>query len=85
MATDNTAADFDLGPLSWVQGEIDQAIARGLDALAAHKANPDDDTPQAVAQDAADDRARGRAQDHADPDFVRASAHAESHHAVQTN
>jgi chemosensory pili system protein ChpA (sensor histidine kinase/response regulator) len=28
VATD-TAADFDLGPLSWVQGEIDQAIARG--------------------------------------------------------
>ncbi|MFI4923587.1 MAG: Hpt domain-containing protein [Vicinamibacteria bacterium] len=42
MATD-TAADFDLGPLSWVQGEIDQAIARGLDALATFKANPGDD------------------------------------------
>ena len=39
MTTD-TAADFDLGPLSWVQGEIDQAIARGLDALATFKANP---------------------------------------------
>ena len=28
-----TTQEFDLGPLSWVQGEIDQAIGRGLDAL----------------------------------------------------
>ncbi|HQU50841.1 MAG TPA: hybrid sensor histidine kinase/response regulator, partial [Casimicrobiaceae bacterium] len=36
------APEYDLGPLSWVQGEIDQAIARGLDALGAFRANPDD-------------------------------------------
>ena len=39
----DTATEFDLGPLSWVQGEIDQAISRGLDALAAYKASPQDD------------------------------------------
>ena len=39
MATD-TAPDFDLGPLTWVQGEIDQALSRGLDALALFKASP---------------------------------------------
>ena len=27
MAND-TASDFDLGPLTWVQGEIDQALGR---------------------------------------------------------
>ena len=42
MATD-TAPDFDLGPLSWVQNEIDQAIARVLESLAAFRANPGDD------------------------------------------
>ncbi|HYR00941.1 MAG TPA: Hpt domain-containing protein, partial [Casimicrobiaceae bacterium] len=36
MATD-TATEFDLGPLSWVQGEIDQALTRGLEALAAFR------------------------------------------------
>ena len=36
MAID-TAPEFDLGPLSWVQGEIDQALTRGVDALAALK------------------------------------------------
>ncbi|MBK7332164.1 MAG: Hpt domain-containing protein [Betaproteobacteria bacterium] len=39
----DTAPDFDLGPLSWVQNEIDQAIARGLESLAAFRANPGDD------------------------------------------
>lgn len=39
MAND-TAPEFDLGPLTWVQGEIDQALARGLEALAAYKAAP---------------------------------------------
>ena len=34
VATD-TATEFDLGPLSWVQGEIDQALTRGLESLAA--------------------------------------------------
>jgi len=37
-----SAPEFDLGPLSWVQGEIDQALQRGLEALAAFKANPRD-------------------------------------------
>ncbi len=41
MPTDATP-EFDLGPLSWVQGEIDQALTRGLDALAAFKASPKD-------------------------------------------
>jgi len=36
------ATDFDLGPLSWVQQEIDQSLARSLDALAALRADPDD-------------------------------------------
>ena len=35
-----TATEFDLGPLSWVQGEIDQALARGLEALAAFRDDP---------------------------------------------
>src|ERR1700688_2121406 len=43
MTTD-TAPDFDLGPLTWVQGEIDQALSRGLDALAVFKASPGDIT-----------------------------------------
>ncbi len=41
MPTD-TAPEFDLGPLSWVQGEIDQALTRGLDSLSAFKASPKD-------------------------------------------
>jgi chemosensory pili system protein ChpA (sensor histidine kinase/response regulator) len=36
------ATDFDLGPLSWVQGEIDQALERALEALATFKAKPTD-------------------------------------------
>jgi len=44
MASD-TAQDFDLGPLSWVHGEIDQALGRGLESLAAYKAAPQDPTP----------------------------------------
>src|SRR6202051_1860840 len=43
MVTD-TAPEFDLGPLSWVQGEIDQALSRGVDALATFKAAPRDAT-----------------------------------------
>ncbi|MEP6942527.1 MAG: Hpt domain-containing protein [Betaproteobacteria bacterium] len=43
MAND-TAPDFDLGPLTWVQGEIDQALARGLESLAAFKASPRETT-----------------------------------------
>src|SRR5438045_1461873 len=34
------AQDFDVGPLSWVQGEIDQALGRGLESLAAFAADP---------------------------------------------
>src|SRR5437762_11761691 len=34
------ALDFDVGPLSWVQGEIDQALGRGLESLAAFTADP---------------------------------------------
>ena len=44
MATEPTP-EFDLGPLSWVQGEIDQALTRGLEALAEFRANPKDATP----------------------------------------
>ncbi|MFO1322849.1 MAG: Hpt domain-containing protein [Burkholderiales bacterium] len=43
MATEPTP-EFDLGPLSWVQGEIDQALSRGLESLAQFRANPDDGT-----------------------------------------
>jgi chemosensory pili system protein ChpA (sensor histidine kinase/response regulator) len=43
MATEPTPA-FDLGPLSWVQGEIDQALTRGLETIALFKANPADPT-----------------------------------------
>ena len=38
----DTASDFDLGPLSWVNGEIGHAIARGLELLAAFRATPSD-------------------------------------------
>ncbi len=41
MPTD-AATEFDLGPLSWVQGEIDQALTRGLESLATFKASPKD-------------------------------------------
>ncbi|HEX7273055.1 MAG TPA: Hpt domain-containing protein [Casimicrobiaceae bacterium] len=37
-----TASEFDLGPLSWVHGEIEQALTRGVDALASFKGSPDD-------------------------------------------
>jgi len=38
----DSSADFDLGPLSWVQGEIDQALASGLEALAVCRDQPSD-------------------------------------------
>jgi chemosensory pili system protein ChpA (sensor histidine kinase/response regulator) len=44
MASEPTP-EYDLGPLSWVQGEIDQALTRGLDALAQFRAKPQDGTP----------------------------------------
>ena len=37
-----TATEFDLGPLSWVQGEIDQALTRGLESLVAFRATGKD-------------------------------------------
>src|SRR6476620_3449085 len=37
-----TATEFDFGPLSWVQGEIDEALTRGSEALAAFRGNPAD-------------------------------------------
>jgi chemosensory pili system protein ChpA (sensor histidine kinase/response regulator) len=40
----DTAPDFDLGPLTWVQGEIDQALNRALEALATFRAAPTDVT-----------------------------------------
>src|SRR5436309_15753205 len=43
MAAD-TALEFDLGPLTWVQGEIDQALSKGLESLATFKASPRDTT-----------------------------------------
>ena len=43
MANDSTPI-FDVGPLSWVQGEIDQALTRGLETIALFKANPADPT-----------------------------------------
>jgi chemosensory pili system protein ChpA (sensor histidine kinase/response regulator) len=43
MALD-TAPEFDLGPLTWVQGEIDQALTRAVEALATFKASPRDAT-----------------------------------------
>jgi chemosensory pili system protein ChpA (sensor histidine kinase/response regulator) len=44
-ATIDHSADFDVGPLSWVQGEIDQALSRGQEALAAFRVAPGDATP----------------------------------------
>ncbi|MEP7205317.1 MAG: Hpt domain-containing protein [Casimicrobiaceae bacterium] len=40
----NTPPEFDAGPLSWVQGEIDEALARGIEALETFVANPGDAT-----------------------------------------
>ena len=37
----NAATEFDLGPLTWVKGEIDQALQRAGDALAQHEAGGD--------------------------------------------
>ncbi|MBL8380923.1 MAG: Hpt domain-containing protein [Burkholderiales bacterium] len=35
-----SAAEFDIGPLTWVKGEIDQALHHATEALAARLANP---------------------------------------------
>ena len=37
-----TATEFDAGPLTWVQGEIDEALARAGEALARFRAHPAD-------------------------------------------
>ena len=37
----NAATEFDLGPLTWVKGEIDQALLRAAEALALFAANAD--------------------------------------------
>ena len=37
----NAATEFDVGPLTWVKGEIDQALQRAGDALAQHEAGGD--------------------------------------------
>jgi chemosensory pili system protein ChpA (sensor histidine kinase/response regulator) len=38
----STPGDFDIGPLTWVKSEIDQALERSLSALRAYAANPGD-------------------------------------------
>ncbi|HSD42988.1 MAG TPA: Hpt domain-containing protein [Burkholderiales bacterium] len=38
----STPDDFDIGPLTWVKSEIDQALERSLTALRAYAANPGD-------------------------------------------
>ena len=38
----STAADFDLGPLTWVKSEIDQALEKSLASLRTYAANPGD-------------------------------------------
>jgi chemosensory pili system protein ChpA (sensor histidine kinase/response regulator) len=42
--------EFDLGPLTWVKDEIDQALTKGLAALAEFAARPEDETPLRHAQ-----------------------------------
>ncbi len=38
----STPTDFDIGPLTWVKGEIDQALERSLGCLREYAANPTD-------------------------------------------
>ena len=40
----DSTVQFDSGPLSWVQSEIDQALGRGMEALEAFVRAPDDAT-----------------------------------------
>src|SRR4030095_8629623 len=40
-----SSPDFDVGPLSWVQGEIGESLTRGLDALAAYARDTSSPTP----------------------------------------
>ena len=46
----NTAAELDIGPLTWVKGEIDLALERALDALNRHSAKSPDATDLKVAR-----------------------------------
>ena len=45
--TKENTTEFDVGPLSWVDGEIDQVLARALDSLAKFAAAPADRAPLA--------------------------------------
>src|SRR4030067_2575701 len=45
-----TGTEFDVGPLSWVKGEIDLAMRRGLESLHAFAADPRDGTKIKLAQ-----------------------------------
>ncbi|MCX7154043.1 MAG: Hpt domain-containing protein, partial [Proteobacteria bacterium] len=38
----NSRVEFDIGPLSWVKGEIDQSLARALEFLKKFVADPAD-------------------------------------------
>ena len=40
----SAASEFDIGPLTWVKGEIEQALGRAGAAITAHAANPLDTT-----------------------------------------
>ncbi|MBI2319635.1 MAG: Hpt domain-containing protein [Betaproteobacteria bacterium] len=46
----NSRTRFDTGPLSWVKGEIDAALARALEALRAYAADTGDAEPLALAR-----------------------------------
>ena len=46
----NAVEDFDIGPLSWVKDEIDQALESVLENLAAVAATPTDITPLRFSQ-----------------------------------
>ena len=37
----NAATEFDLGPLTWVRGEIDLALERAMEALGQHERSGD--------------------------------------------
>ena len=46
----NSRVEFDVGPLSWVKGEIDQSLARALEALKKFSANTADASQLKVSQ-----------------------------------
>jgi chemosensory pili system protein ChpA (sensor histidine kinase/response regulator) len=55
----NPRAEFDVGPLSWVKGEIDLALQRAQEALRAFAANPDGAAAQLRSSQAHLHQARG--------------------------